>query len=128
MENNMTTLKKSSGKDFIILNITDIQLLNEDWENNTSNVAVFNYTMSSLLERITPDLITITGDIANRGDTDSYKRIFSYFDSLSIPWAPIWGNGVPQPKAFFLLLPMAPPHLHLDSNAVPGDTLTGHPV
>ncbi|MBE6540952.1 MAG: hypothetical protein E7672_00675 [Ruminococcaceae bacterium] len=88
----MFRLQKPSDRDFIILNITDIQILNEDWENNTSNVAVFEHTMTELLSRITPDLITITGDIANRGDTDSYRRIFSYFDSLSIPWAPIWGN------------------------------------
>lgn len=52
-------------------------------------------------------------------------------DHLAPTWpagSPHQGTGVPQPSASSSSAPKAPSHLHLDSNAAPGNTSTAHPV
>ena len=88
----MITLNKSSDKDFIILNLTDTQLMAEDWTNDSINKNVLYYTIDKLVERVNPDLITISGDIADRGQIPVYEKFAELMDSYNIPWAPIWGN------------------------------------
>jgi hypothetical protein len=88
----MITLKKNSDKDFLILNLTDTQLVTEDWEKNSINKNVLYYTVDKLIERVKPDLITVSGDIADRGQIPVYEKFTELIDSYNIPWAPIWGN------------------------------------
>lgn len=81
-------LKKSPDKDFVILNITDIQF--KDGESYGKG-ADFSYaTIEKLIEDAKPDLITVTGD--NAWGTMAYIRLVKEFESYNIPWAPVMGN------------------------------------
>lgn len=88
----MHTFYKNPDKDFVILNITDTQLGDEEWEEDHIHYKIFIYTMNELLKRVKPDLITVTGDITWSHCAYAHKRFADYMDSLDIPWAPIWGN------------------------------------
>ncbi|MBE6540950.1 MAG: hypothetical protein E7672_00665 [Ruminococcaceae bacterium] len=88
----MKTLYKTHGKDFIILNLTDPQIGNDDWIENRRSRAILEYTLKELIERTHPDLITVTGDIAWAGQTDAYRFFAEFIDAFGIPWAPVWGN------------------------------------
>ena len=59
----MIRLKKERGKDFVILNLTDTQLSDKEWEDGHKANAVLTHTVRSLVERVKPDLITVTGDL-----------------------------------------------------------------
>lgn len=88
--NDTFTLQKEPGKDFVILNLTDIQyndfldiFQREDTEN----------TIRKLVERVKPDLITMTGDqIWAPFVKYSIEDLIELMDSFKIPWAPINGN------------------------------------
>ncbi len=88
----MITLKKSPNKDFLILNLTDTQLVTEDWANDSINKNVLYYTIDKLVERVKPDLITVSGDIADSGEIPVYEKFAELMGSYNIPWAPVWGN------------------------------------
>lgn len=88
----MISLKKEKDRDFIILNLTDTQLSDKEWEDGHKAREILTYTVSTLVERIKPDLITVTGDLAWAGHHHSYKMLGELLDSFSIPWAPVWGN------------------------------------
>lgn len=88
----MFVLKKSPERDFIILNITDPQLSDEESETTHPYYKIFDDTMKILLNRTHPDLITVTGDITWSHCKTAHKRFCDYMDALGIPWAPVWGN------------------------------------
>ena len=88
----MINLTKKSEKDFIILNLTDPQLKDSEWENGHINRKILEYTVKELVSRVKPDLITITGDLAWAGHNTSYDALADLLDSFGIPWAPVWGN------------------------------------
>ncbi len=100
----MITLKKSDSKDFVILNITDMQMNPSDWNEGDKFGQSVVHTISTLVDRVKPDLITVTGDIANGyaefEDGDPYNSIWNsvyrnftdFMDSFRIPWAPVSGN------------------------------------
>ena len=88
----MIRLKKKKEQDFVILNLTDTQLSDKEWEEGHIARNVLTHTVTSLIERIQPDLITITGDLAWAGHHHSYEMLAELLDSFSIPWAPVWGN------------------------------------
>ncbi|MBQ2897817.1 MAG: metallophosphoesterase [Clostridia bacterium] len=95
----MIKLAKSKDKDFVILNLSDPQLteanwgLKEDAEPHVANVhKIFEYTVDNLIERVKPDLITITGDLAYPYDMRSYEKYVEYFNRFEIPWTVVWGN------------------------------------
>lgn len=80
--------QKEPGRDFIILNLTDIQM---DTAQATGPAGIFaKETIRELIGRVHPDLITVSGD--NAWDTLSYKEFVGMMDSFRIPWAPIMGN------------------------------------
>ena len=90
----MKHLKKSKNKDFLILNLTDPHLYNCALGDHP-NPAILKYTISTLMERVHPDLITISGDIgwAGLAGGDAAHRYFADFiDEFGVPWAPVWGN------------------------------------
>lgn len=81
-------LEKNPDEDFVILNLTDIQLGEEN---------VFakegEYTkelITKLVNENKPDLITLSGD--NAWGYISYIEIIEFIDSFGIPWAPVMGN------------------------------------
>lgn len=94
----MIRLKKNPQKDFIILNLSDPQLSDNEWGLNGEETErqkkykVFLHTTNELVNKIKPDLITISGDISYPNCPTAYKKFGDYFDSLQISWAVIWGN------------------------------------
>lgn len=88
----MKTLSKAKGTDFIVLNLTDIQLSNEEWEEGHKNRKILEHTVKDLVERVKPDLITLSGDISWAGHDFAYDMLADFLDSFKIPWAPVWGN------------------------------------
>ena len=88
----MIILKKQQGKDFVVLNLTDPQLSQEEWEPGHKNRNILEYTLTELVSRVKPDLITISGDLAWPGKTEPYEALAAFVDSFGIPWAPVWGT------------------------------------
>lgn len=85
---------KEKGKDFKLLNLTDIHFsdygyrffLNPDHE----------LLMRRMIETEKPDMIMLTGDMVcgSDGGSDYYsiRRITDMLESYGIPWAPVFGN------------------------------------
>ena len=88
----MIRLQKKPGKDFVVLNITDTQLDNAEWGDGHVNRQILEYTVTELIKRTQPDLITVSGDLAWAGNEHAYKMLALFLESFNIPWAPIWGN------------------------------------
>ena len=79
---------KKADKDFVILNLTDIQL---SFPNAYSNEGEYSEkTIDKLIREKEPDLITVTGD--NAWSITTYLRFIKFLDSYGIPWAPVMGN------------------------------------
>lgn len=83
-------IQKEPGKDFKILNLTDIQY------NDTLDIGQRAYTeetITKLIEQEKPDLITMTGDqVWAAIQKQSLKELIKFMDSFKIPWAPVMGN------------------------------------
>lgn len=88
----MITIKHSGDRDFRLLNLTDPQLKAGEWERGNVAGTVFKKTVEELISRVSPDLITLSGDISYAGDLVSYKNFADYFDSFKIPWTCCFGN------------------------------------
>ncbi|MCQ2742283.1 MAG: metallophosphoesterase [Bacilli bacterium] len=84
------TVYKKAGKDFKVLNLTDIQL--HDGEDPEISLSVID----QLVAKETPDMITFLGDLLNDNRTypsvKNFATVLDHIDSLNIPWAPIFGN------------------------------------
>ena len=87
----MLTIKKTKGKDFKVLNITDTHLVTVDWENPVLR-DTFVATIDALVFGTKPDLITMSGDVAFADWTCSYKYFGDMMDKYDIPWTICWGN------------------------------------
>lgn len=89
-------IEKDPNKDFVILNITDVQLNNCDAYGPKGKLATS--IINELVEECKPDLITMTGD--NAWCTSAYLKIIKDLDATGIPWAPVMGNhdgqGIPS--------------------------------
>ena len=81
-------LEKEADKDFVILNLTDIQLNSIEAFDQDGEVA--KKMIAKLIEENDPDLITLTGD--NATGATSYLELIKWIDSYNIPWAPVMGN------------------------------------
>ncbi len=81
-------IEKDPEKDFVILNITDIQF--ERFEAYADFAKAATETIDKLVEEVKPDLITLTGD--NAYCTSAYLKIIKDVDKYGIPWAPVMGN------------------------------------
>jgi hypothetical protein len=88
IEDNTTVLEKDPNKDFVVLNLTDIQLSTLDVYGPYGELA--KATIDKLVEETHPDLITVTGD--NAYNCLSWFWVIDLLDSYGIPWAPIMGN------------------------------------
>ena len=81
-------LDKTPQKDFVILNLTDIQMSDSDTFGRIG--AQTKALIDKLIADTKPDLITVTGDNAWR--FLSYNETIRMLDSYGIPWAPVMGN------------------------------------
>lgn len=87
-DNYAIELEKKANKDFVVLNLTDIQLTFGEEYGYAGELA--KATIDKLVEETKPDLITVTGD--NAWSLDSYVDMIKMLDSYGIPWAPVMGN------------------------------------
>ena len=88
----MITLQKAKDKDFVVLNLTDPQMKDEEWEEGHTSRKVIERTLAELIDRVKPDLITVSGDIAWTGCEHSFDMTSELINSFGIPWAVVWGN------------------------------------
>lgn len=88
----MFTLKKIPDRDFLVLNISDPQLGDNEWEEGSKEKSILEYTVKTLVEKTSPDLITVSGDLAWAGHFEAYRKLTELLDSCGIPWAPVFGN------------------------------------
>lgn len=98
----MKILQKRHGHDFVVLNLTDPQLNNSEWEKGHKNREILEYTITELVQRVNPDLITVSGDLAWAGCNHSYDMFAEFLNSFGIPWAPVWGNHDNQDGAEYI--------------------------
>jgi len=82
------------GDELKILNLTDIQMTSAEWNAKGDAYEIGTGTITKLIEKEQPDLITITGDnsYTNVIQYDAYEQLAAFLDSFKIPWAPVWGN------------------------------------
>ncbi|MBE6659530.1 MAG: hypothetical protein E7604_13950 [Ruminococcaceae bacterium] len=88
----MITLKKTPGKPFLVLNLSDPQLGDGEWTEGHRNRRILETTVKTLIERVKPDLITVSGDLSWAGNDYAYDMLADFLDTFAIPWAPVWGN------------------------------------
>ncbi len=98
----MFKLKKEPGKDFILLNLSDPQLGDGEWADGHPNRRILEKTVEELVRRVSPDLITVSGDLAWAGNDLAYDMLAALLDSTGIPWAPMWGNHDNQGGADYI--------------------------
>lgn len=92
-------LKKDPEKDFVVLNLADVQLNDAELYDGQWDLA--KATISSAIKQAKPDLITLTGD--NAWGMLAYIELCKEIDSYGIPWAPVMGNhdGQRTPSEFW---------------------------
>ncbi|MBQ4193233.1 MAG: metallophosphoesterase, partial [Clostridia bacterium] len=88
----MISMKKTPGRDFLVLNLSDPQLGDGEWEAGHPNRKILEDCVKTLADRVRPDLITVSGDLAWAGNDRAYDALADLLDSTGIPWAPVWGN------------------------------------
>lgn len=88
--NSIKTVQKKPDKDFIILNLADIQMCDlEDIFHFSTIKAELDYLIASTK----PDLITLTGDQTwSNENLLSLRALIGWLDSYQIPYAPVFGN------------------------------------
>lgn len=84
-------LEKDPEKDFVVLNLTDIQLTDCEFAPLTPVALETFLYIKEVIEATNPSLITISGDIGC-GYEASTRAIAEFIDSFEIPWAPVFGN------------------------------------
>ena len=88
----MITLKKQPGRNFVVLNLSDIHLTPDEWSLEHKNGKIADYTLNALFERVKPDLVTISGDLVWCGDYTALDILATRLDKFGVPYAPVWGN------------------------------------
>lgn len=92
---NVATIEKDPSRDFRIMFLTDLQL----WFDGKDNKEALQIAKETV-EQNDPDLIILGGDNVS-GLTTNYliKDVIEVFESLQIPWAPVFGNHDAEGKA-----------------------------
>ena len=85
---------------FTVLNLTDMQLNEYHYDpadpRYDNSYDVFDHTVRTLVDRVKPDLITITGDLSMADQPKAYPMLADYMDAFGIPWCAVWGNHEEQ--------------------------------
>ena len=83
-------IEKNPDRDFKILNLTDIQIYDDDLRVE-GGIGEQTYALvARIIEDQKPDLITISGD--SFVSTFSSLKLINLIESFGIPWAPAFGN------------------------------------
>ena len=88
----MNSLQKETNRDFVILNLTDTQITAEELQNKSNALTTVCGTTSALVEKVRPDLITVTGDLTYGGSVPVYEFYADFMDTFGIKWTFVWGN------------------------------------
>ena len=85
-------LEKAPDRDFKILNLTDIQIYDEELYHESENGIGHDCLaiVKKVIEDEQPDLITVSGD--SFCSTLSTLETIEVIDAFGIPWAPVFGN------------------------------------
>ena len=87
---NIKVVEKQKDKDFVILNLADVQMADLE---NIFNKEIIHKEITYLVEQTKPDLITLTGDQTwSNENLICLKSLISWLDSYKIPYAPVFGN------------------------------------
>lgn len=87
---NTVTINKSPDKDFVILNLADVQMCDLE---NLFNMNIIHDEITYLVNTVKPDLITLTGDQTwSNENLICLKSLIKWLDGYKIPYAPIFGN------------------------------------
>ena len=88
--NTIQTLEKNKDKDFVILNLADVQMADLD---DIFRYDIIHKEITYLVNEYQPDLITLTGDqTMSNENLVSLKKLISWLDEYKVPYAPIFGN------------------------------------
>ncbi len=90
--NDSVVIDKSKDKDFVIVQLTDMQL----WSNNKDNNYAFE-TAEQVIKQTEPDLVVFTGDnVSGVGVPELLKIFIKKIEELAkkynFLWAPVFGN------------------------------------
>ncbi|MBQ8451920.1 MAG: metallophosphoesterase [Clostridia bacterium] len=86
----IATIQKEKNKDFVILNLADVQMCDLE---NTFNKSEIRNEIAYLIRKTKPNLITLTGDQTwSNENLISLTSLISWLDSFKIPYAPVFGN------------------------------------
>lgn len=86
----IATVQKQKDKDFVILNLADVQMCDLE---NFFNMSIIHDEIDFLVKTVKPDLITLTGDQTwSNENLISLKSLISWLDGYKIPYAPVFGN------------------------------------
>lgn len=84
-------LKKQTGRDFVILNLTDLHY--SDYDIRFFMSLCTERTIKRLVREVKPDLITVTGDtVCGKSGYFSLMRFIDMMEAFETPWAPVFGN------------------------------------
>ncbi len=79
-------MQKEPDKDFVILNLADIQV------GDYKSTKTLKSTITTLINRNRPDLITLSGDQFTSIAFFTIKDILNFINDFGIPFAPVFGN------------------------------------
>lgn len=86
----IATIQKQKDKDFVILNLADVQICDFDSIKTKKNI---HNEISFLVDKVKPDLITLTGDQTwSNENLLSLRQLIGWLDGYKIPYAPVFGN------------------------------------
>ncbi len=88
-------LKKEKGKDFVVLNLSDVHFTDykDIMETAPKRSIPTPLTVTRLIKAVKPDLITVTGDIVcGKSTVYSIENFTALMERFEIPWAPVFGN------------------------------------
>ncbi len=83
----MLRIQKDKNRDFLILNLTDTHLSDGEWAPGHEKRRILEGTITTLAERVRPDLITVSGDLSYAGNGHAYDMLADFLDSFGIPWS-----------------------------------------
>ena len=98
----MISIKKQPNKDFVILNLSDPQLKNDEWNEGHEKRKILVTTVNRLIEKTKPDMITISGDLSWAGNDRAYAMLADFINGFGLPWAIVWGNHDNQDGAEYI--------------------------
>jgi len=69
----MKILNKRQDRPFVVLNLSDIQMFDIAWDKSAEARHILIKTVTQLVEKTVPDLITVSGDVAWSGNNNPTK-------------------------------------------------------